>query len=108
MDRLIDYCGRRDRPLCLTTAAIPPEDQLPLIIDADRMEARQVAAELFEVVARRHPQIRIGGRIVDHLEFAKQPAFEIGRMCRDGLSSTKKARSLVPKACNHAAARSCV
>jgi hypothetical protein len=30
------------------------------------------------VVAGRGPQILIGRRIVDHLDFAKQPAFQIG------------------------------
>jgi hypothetical protein len=74
-------------------AAIPAENQPPLVVDADRIEARQVAPQLLKVIAGRHTQILIGSRIVDHLELAKQPAFEIGGMCRDGLSSTKKARS---------------
>ena len=43
------------------------------------MEARQIAAELLEMNAWRHPQILIGSRIVDHLELAREPAFEIGR-----------------------------
>jgi len=35
------------------------------------VEARQIAAELLEVIAWRHPQILIGSRIIDHLEPAK-------------------------------------
>jgi hypothetical protein len=64
---------------CLPAGAVPPEDQPPLIIDTGRVEARQIAAELLEVIAWRHPQILIGSRIVDHLEPAKEPASEIGR-----------------------------
>jgi len=36
-------------------------------------------AQLLEVIAGRHPQVLIGRRVVDHLELAKEPAFEIGR-----------------------------
>jgi hypothetical protein len=66
-------------PLCLSAAAIPSEDEPPLIIDADRVKARQGAAKPLEVIARRHPKIPIASRIVDHLELTKQPAFKIGR-----------------------------
>ena len=59
-------------------AAIPVEDRPPLPIDADRVEAVEVAARLLEVVARRRPQIAIGHRVVDHLETAKQPALDVG------------------------------
>jgi hypothetical protein len=61
-----------------TPAAIPLEDEPPLLVDADRMEARQIAMHFFEVVAGRHPQVLIRGRVVDHLDFAEQAAFEIG------------------------------
>src|SRR5207244_3991351 len=92
--------------LCLPTAAIPPEDQPPLIADADRMEARQVAAELLEVIAWRHPQILIGSRIIDHLELAKQPAFQIGRDVPPlPILNEEGAQPFLPKAYDHAAAR---
>jgi hypothetical protein len=94
--------------LCLPTAAIPPEDQAPLIVDADRMKARQVSAELLEAIAWRHPQIMIGSRIVDHLKPAKEPAFEIGRyMPRLPILDEEGAQPLVPKAYDHAAAGFC-
>jgi hypothetical protein len=35
------------------------------------MEACQIAVQLFEMVARRHTQVLIGGRIVDHLHFTE-------------------------------------
>jgi hypothetical protein len=65
--------------LCFTSAAVPFEDQPPLLVDADRMEARKIAAQLLEMIAGRHTQILIGRRIVNHLELAKKTAFEIGR-----------------------------
>jgi hypothetical protein len=40
------------------------------------MEAFQMAPQLFEMVAGRDPQILIRHRIVDHLEFPKQAAFQ--------------------------------
>jgi len=52
--------------------AVPAEDQPPLIIDADRVEVPQVAAELLEMITWRHPQILIGSRIVNQLELAKE------------------------------------
>ena len=62
--------------LGLSTAAVPSKDQPPLVVDADRVEARQMAAELLEMIARRRPQVLIGSSVVDHLELPKQPAFE--------------------------------
>jgi hypothetical protein len=59
----------------LASSAVPSEDQPPLPIDANRMQPRQVAAQLFEMIARRHTQILVGRRIVDHLELPKEPAF---------------------------------
>jgi hypothetical protein len=43
------------------------------------MKGGKIAAQYFEVIARRDTQILIRRRIVDHLEFAKQAVFEIGR-----------------------------
>ena len=36
---------------CFTSAAVPLKDKPPLLVDADRVEALKIAAELFEVVA---------------------------------------------------------
>ena len=54
--------------LSLTSAAVPSEHQPPLLVDADRVKPRQVAAQLLEMIAGRHAQILIGRRVVDHLE----------------------------------------
>jgi hypothetical protein len=43
------------------------------------MIPREIAAQFLEMIARRHPQILIGGRVVEHLKPAKQPTFEIWR-----------------------------
>src|SRR5215470_1564515 len=61
----------------LASAAVPSEDQPPLPVDPDRVEPRQIAPQLFEVIAGRHAQVLIGRRIVDHLELAKEAALEI-------------------------------
>jgi hypothetical protein len=61
-----------------TSVPIPPENEPPLFVDTDRMEAFQMAPQLFEMVAGRDPQILIRHRIVDHLEFPKQAAFQFG------------------------------
>lgn len=50
--------------LGFATAAIPSKDEPPLLVDADRMEAFQPAAQLFEVIAGRHSQVPICCRIV--------------------------------------------
>src|SRR5947209_7192830 len=42
--------------LRLTSAAIPPENQPPLLVDADRTKSCQIAAQLLEVVAGRYAQ----------------------------------------------------
>jgi hypothetical protein len=42
------------------------------------MEACQIAMHFFEVVAGRHTQVLIRRRVVDHLDFTEQAAFEIG------------------------------
>src|SRR5690242_6857647 len=79
----IDRCAaaRSARsPGCYRTravAAVPPKDQPPLTVAADRVEPRQIAAQLLEVIAGRHPQVLVGRRVVDHLELAKKPAFEV-------------------------------
>src|SRR6266481_9177300 len=92
--------------LCLPTAALPPEDHPPMIVDADRVEARQVAAQLLEMIAWRRQQVLIGSYIVDHLELAENPAFKIGRdMPRLPILDQEGTQPLVPKAHDHAAAQ---
>jgi hypothetical protein len=52
---------------------VPAEDQAPLIIDAERAKALQIASEFFKMVARRHSQIILRRRVVNHLKLAKNP-----------------------------------
>jgi hypothetical protein len=105
MIRLICSRGRRDRRLRLAAAAVPPEDQPPLTVDADGVEPNQITAQLLEVIARRNSQVMIGGRVVDHLELAEEPAFEIGRdLPRSYILDEKSSQPFVPKARDHAAA----
>jgi hypothetical protein len=42
------------------------------------MQTIEIAAQFLEMVTGRHTQVLIGRRVVDHLEFAEQPAFEVG------------------------------
>src|SRR5215211_3809204 len=56
----------------LTLSAIPAKDQPPLPVDADRMQACQIATQLFEVVAGWNAQVLICRRIVDHLELPEE------------------------------------
>lgn len=44
----------------LAAAAVPPEHQPPLTIEADRLESCQIGAQLLEVIAGRHAQVLIG------------------------------------------------
>jgi len=55
----------------LTPAAIPPEDEPPLFVNADRIETCPIAVQLFEMVAGRRPQVLICRRVVDHLDFTE-------------------------------------
>ena len=69
------------------------------------MEPCQIAAQLLEVIAGRHAQVLIGRRIVDHLELAKQAAFEIGwDVPRADILDEEGAQPFVPKAHDHTAA----
>jgi len=36
---------------CLAAATVPPEDQTPLVVDADGVEPRRRTAQLLEVIA---------------------------------------------------------
>lgn len=59
--------------------SIPSKHQPPLLVDADGMEAIEIAFQRLEIITRRHTQVLIGRCIVDHLKSAKQTAFEIRR-----------------------------
>jgi hypothetical protein len=50
-----------------------------LLVDADRVKIRQLATQLLEMIAWGDTQISICGGIVDHLELAEHPAFEVRR-----------------------------
>src|SRR5271170_2921707 len=67
------------------------------------MKACQGAAQFLKVIAGRRPQVPIRLRIVDHLELAEEPAFEVGRDSRRPfIFNEEGAEPLVPKACDHA------
>src|SRR5262245_50523342 len=59
-------------------SAVPTKDESPLPVDPDGMQSGQIASQLFEMVAGRHPQIPVGHGIVDHLALAEHPIFQIG------------------------------
>jgi hypothetical protein len=63
----------------LTPAAIPSKDQPPPPVDADRMEAVEMAPQLLEMVAGRRSQIAVRRRIVDQLDLAEQAVLQVGR-----------------------------
>jgi hypothetical protein len=71
---VIEIDVRRFAPL-----AIPAEDQQPLLVDADRMETREIAAQLLEVITGWYAQVLIGRPIVEHLKLAEQSGLKIGR-----------------------------
>jgi hypothetical protein len=57
--------------------AIPLKNQPPLTVDADRMPALEITAQLFKVVARWHPKILIRHGVIDHLELPEQSPIHI-------------------------------
>jgi hypothetical protein len=60
-----------------TPRAIPLKNQPPLTVDADRMPALEITAQLFKVVARWHPKILIRHCVIDHLELPEQAPINI-------------------------------
>ena len=59
-------------------ATVPPEDQPPLTVDADRVEPRQITVQLLEVIARRYPQVliaRSNGRMLLPAAKRQRPGF---------------------------------
>jgi hypothetical protein len=59
------------------TSTVPTENKSPLSVDPDGMQSGQIAAQLLEMVAGRHPQILVGHGIVNHLMLPKHPVFQI-------------------------------
>jgi hypothetical protein len=57
--------------------AIPLKNQPPLTVDADRMPALEITAQVFKVVARWHPKILIHHGVIDHLELPEQSPINI-------------------------------
>jgi len=69
------------------SAAIPSENETPLLVDADRMKFGQLAAQLFEMVAW-------GARVSpDRSSSINNGLSKSDGIFRDRTSSTKKARS---------------
>eukprot|EP01036_Dinobryon_divergens_P050861 gene50860-68079_t len=86
----------------LAARAIPPKNQSPLLVHADRMKPRQWTPQLLEVIAGRRAQILIGRRIVQHLQFPKHARRQICRH-RPGSNVIDKvgAQTIIPKADDH-------
>src|SRR5690606_10815912 len=86
----------------LAAFAIPAEDQTPLLVNADRMETRQIAAQLLKVIAGRHAQVLIGHGVVNHLELAEQTGLKIRRdVARTNIIHKEGPKPVVPKAYDH-------
>src|ERR1700730_18510226 len=88
----------------LTPTAIPPKNQPPSLVDANRVEAGKIAPQLLKMVAGRRSQIAVRCRIVDHLDFAEQAIFQIGRdFLRSDVVDEELPQPVVPEAQDHAA-----
>src|SRR6185312_3527596 len=89
----------------LAPAAIPSKHQPPSLVDPDRVEAIEMAAQLLEMVTGRRSQIAVRRRIVDHLELAEQAIFQVGRdFLRSGVVDEEFAQPVIPEAHDHVAA----
>ncbi len=64
--------------LSFTQLIVPSEDNSPLPIDTNRMESSEVTSQFLKMIARRRPQVPITRRVINHLQFAKQPVRQIG------------------------------
>ena len=57
----------------------PPENDPPLVIDADRILAKQIITfERLEHISRRHGEVAQGPSTIDLHQFAPTNAYEIG------------------------------
>ena len=76
----------------------------PSFVDADRMQAVQIAPQPLKMIAGRRSQMAVGGRVVDHLDLAEQPIFQIGRdFLRPEVVDEELPQPVIPEAQNHAA-----
>jgi hypothetical protein len=68
------------------------------------MEAVQIAPQFLKMVAGWHPEVPISRRIVDHLDFTEQTAFQVGRdLLRSNILHEEIAQPVIPKAHDHSA-----
>jgi len=96
--------GRPDRGRSLRHGYHPTERPPPLPVDADRIKAREIAAQFLEMIAGRHAQVLVGRRVVDHLDFAEQAIFQIGRdFLRPDVVDEELPQPFIPEAQDHAA-----
>src|SRR5581483_12114249 len=83
-------------------AAVPPKHQPPSLIDANRVKAVEMAPQLLEMVTGRRSQIPVRRRVVDHLKFAEQAIFQVGRgFLRSHVVDEELAQPVIPEADNH-------
>jgi hypothetical protein len=86
----------------LAPPTIPTKYQPPLLVYANGMVTVERALQLLEMIARRHPQVLVGGGVVDHLQAAKQSAFKIcWDMARMDIVYEEGTQPLIPEASNH-------
>src|SRR5947207_15710181 len=61
----------------LSSAAMPPKHQPPLLVHPDRRPLEESALQFLEMIAGRHTKIGIGGGVVQHLQLSEQPGLQI-------------------------------
>jgi hypothetical protein len=84
------------------STAVPYENQSPLLVDTDRMQAIQPTPQFLEVIAWRHSQVLICHCIVDQLYFPKQPTFQIGcDLLRPNIKDEEIPQPGIPKTDDH-------
>ena len=90
--------------LDVLSASAPTEDDAPLVVDSDRVEAVQIAGEAFKAVSRGRGEIlEIMGGLDEH-ELAQSGADEVRWKATSALrvlAVRNLLGSLVPKATNH-------
>ena len=55
----------------VVAAGIPPEDQSPSLVHADRMPTRESTLQSFKMIAGRYPKIGVSCSIIQHLKFSE-------------------------------------
>src|SRR5882672_3520157 len=95
----IDVC-------CFAPAAVPFEDKPPLLVDADRVKSTQFAAQLLEMIAGGNPQVPVSSGVVDHLELAENPTFQVRRdIPRADVIHEKRTQPIVAEIDDHSRPR---